>query len=64
MSSLFKDLWLTRMLHPDRVLKMLLALEAYRLAGDYDREFAMSELLLDKLRSKDVLFAKIDAYEG
>jgi hypothetical protein len=49
-AGLFVDLWLSRMVNPQRLLNIVLALEAYELSGEYDKEFELSELLLENLR--------------
>jgi hypothetical protein len=49
--SLFINLWLTRMINPQKLLNIVLALEAYELLGEPDKEFELSELLLENLRS-------------
>jgi hypothetical protein len=49
--SLFIDLWLTRMINPQKLLNVVLALEAYELLGESDKEFELAELLLENLRS-------------
>jgi hypothetical protein len=48
--SLFTELWLTRMVNPQKLLNIVLALEAYELLGELDKEFELAELLLENLR--------------
>jgi hypothetical protein len=48
--NLFTELWLSRMVNPQKLLNIVLALEAYELSGESDKEFELSELLLENLR--------------
>ena len=50
-TGLFTDLWISRMHNPLKVLKSLLALEAYQLSGNLEKEFELSEILLENMRS-------------
>lgn len=50
-AGLFTDLWIKRMHNPLKLLNALLAIEAYRLEGELDKEFDLSELVLENLRS-------------
>ena len=50
-SSHFTDLWITRMAHPEKLLMMLLALEAYKITGDSLEEYKLAQNLLSNLRS-------------
>lgn len=50
-AGLFTDLWIMRMHNPLKMLNALMAIEAYRLEGDLDKEFELSEMVLENLRS-------------
>jgi hypothetical protein len=50
-SSLFTDLWLSRMQDPVKLLHILFALEAYEMMNEGDQEFMLSEQLLESLRT-------------
>jgi hypothetical protein len=50
-ASFFVDLWLTRIVNPTKLLNVLLALEAYEMSDEPDKEFQLSELLLENLRT-------------
>jgi hypothetical protein len=51
LASMFLELWLSRMINPQKLLNILGALEAYEASGDLDKEFQLSELLLENLRT-------------
>jgi hypothetical protein len=51
LAGMFLELWLSRMVNPQKLLKILGALEAYEASGELDKEFQLSELLLENLRT-------------
>jgi hypothetical protein len=51
LASMFLELWLSRMINPQKLLNILCALEAYEALGELDKEFQLSELLLENLRT-------------
>ncbi|OHS95191.1 hypothetical protein TRFO_02120 [Tritrichomonas foetus] len=50
-AGLFTDLWISRMHNPLKLLNALMAIEAYQLSGDLDKEFELAELVLENMRS-------------
>jgi hypothetical protein len=51
--SLFTDLWLERCKYPQKLLNVLMAIEAYRIAEDWESEHETAELLLEAMRSTE-----------
>lgn len=63
-SSHFTDLWITRMAHPEKLLMMLLALEAYKMTGDSFEEYKLAQNLLANLRSTTRIIEVTNAHSG
>ena len=51
-NSFFDDLWIDRMPDTDKLLNVILAIEAYRDAGDLETEYRTSVMFLNAVRSK------------
>ena len=51
-NSFFDDLWIDRMPDTDKILNVILAIEAHRDAGDLEAEYRTSMMLLNAVRSK------------
>jgi hypothetical protein len=64
-SSLFTDLWLVRMQDPIKLLNIVFALEAYERMNEPDKEFMLSQQLLESLRTvpKVVQMTNVTAVE-
>ena len=51
-NSFFDDLWIDRMPNTEKLLNVILAIEAYRDAGDLETEYTTSVMFLNAVRSK------------
>lgn len=51
--SFIEDLWIERIKNPDKIYRMIISIEAFRIAKEPEKEKDMTERLLDTLRSPE-----------